>query len=600
MTRVARLSFLAIFLLPALIQAQIPAIEYKIGMSKPWTHLLEVELSFAGLPPGTASLDFQMPIWRTGRYVVFDFPSGVQEFSALDGSGSPLPWAKTDKSTWKVKKGRATAVSVRYKVYANEFDQRTRGLNDEHAFVDGCAVFMYLQQYRSVPIRLTVIPFQDWHVTTGLETVRGEANKFLAPNYDFLADAPLEIGSQKDYEFEAEGKKHVISIYGPATFNMDNMIADFSKLIKANKEFWGDLPYDRYVFMFHTGGDGGGATEHMNSTIIQLRSAGSKDPLAHRGLLGVTSHEYFHTWNVKQLRPKNILPYDFTKENYVKELWVAEGTTSYYTGLLLNRAGLGSPTGSLDMLARTVQEDRQRPGNRIQPVAEASFDSWVKGRGTQQSYNAESDFYGKGSTVSLVLDLEIRHRSNNKYSLDDVMRALYKRFPLSGGVGYTNEDLQSAAEKLAGSSLAKIFEDHVYGAAPVDWERLLLYAGLELRAKDAERKPDLGLQAFDRDGKLRVVRVLAGSAAEDAGIDVGDEIIAFNGGRISQARELTDRLANLKADDKVRLTFFRRDRLREIDIPLRLQSVPAYSVTKTANPTALQKSIYESWLGTTW
>jgi predicted metalloprotease with PDZ domain len=252
------------------------------------------------------------------------------------------------------------------------------------------------------------------------------------------------------------------------------------------------------------------------------------------------------------------------------------------------------------MIARTVQEDRQRPGNRIQPVAEASFDSWVKGRGNQQSYNAESDFYGKGSTVSMVLDLEIRQRSENKYSLDDVMRALYKRFPLSGGVGYTNEDLQSVAEKLAGSSLAKIFEDYVYGAAPVDWERLLLYAGLELRAKDAERRPDLGLMAFDRDGKLRVVRVLAGSAAEDAGIDIGDEIVAFNGGRVTQARDLTDRLADLKAGDKVRLTFFRRDRLKDVDIPLRLQSVPAYSVSKTANPTPLQKSIYESWLRATW
>lgn len=599
MMRCARFLFLASLLFTTTLQSQTPTIDYKLGMSQPWTHLLEVELSFTGLPAGTASLDFQMPIWRTGRYIVFDFPGGVQEFGAFDGSGSPLSWTKTDKSTWRVRKARSTAVSVRYKVYANEFDQRTRGLNDEHAFVDGCAVFMFLQQYRSVPIRLTVIPYQDWHVTTGLEKIAGEENKFLAPSYDFIADAPLEIGRQKDYEYDVEGKTHVISMYGPASVNIDNMIADFTKLIKANKEFWGDLPYNRYVFMFHFG-EGGGATEHMNSTIIQVRPIVSKDPFSHRGLLGVTSHEYFHTWNVKQLRPRNLLPYDFTKENYVRELWIAEGTTSYYTGILLNRAGLGSSAPPVDMLARTVQEDRQRPGNLIQPVADASFDSWVKGRGNQQSYNAESDFYGKGSTVSLILDLEIRHRSNNKYSLDDVMRTLYKRFPLSGGVGYTNDDLQAAAEKLAGSSLAQVFKDYVYGAAPVDWERVLSYAGLEVRAKDAERRPELGLRAFDREGKIRIAQVIAGSAAYDAGIDLGDEIVALNGGRVGQARDLTDRILDMKAGDRVRLTLFRRDRLKEIEIPLRLPAVPAYSVTKTANPTPLQKSIYESWTRATW
>lgn len=598
MTKRATL-FLFALILPSLTFPQTPTIEYKLGMSRPSTHLFEVELSFAGLPSSTAELDFLMPIWRPGRYIVFDLPGGVQEFCAVDGAGAPLRWAKRDKSTWRVQKGRAGTVSVRYKVYANEFDLRTRGLNDEHGFADGCALFMFLQRYRALPIKVTVTPFEGWHVTTGLEKVAGKEFEFLAPNYDYLVDAPLEIGTQKDYEFEAEGKIHVFSIQGPGTYNIENMTADVRKIIKVNKEFWGDLPYERYVFMFHTGGEGGGATEHINSTIVQIRSTGSKDPSAHRNLLGVISHEYFHTWNVKQLRPKGLLPYDYTKENYVKELWVAEGTTSYYGGLLLYRAGLTPFLSAHDWLARTVQEDRQRPGNRIQPVAESSFDSWVKGRGDQQAYNAESDFYGKGATVSLVLDLEIRQRSNNKYSLDDVMRTLYKRFPLSG-TGYTNEDLQSVAEKLAGSSLAKFFEDYVYGTAPVDWERALLYAGLELRAKDTERKPELGVQISDRDGRLRVFGVVAGSAGYDAGIDLGDEIIALNGVRVTQARDFTDRIVNIGAGEKVKLTFFRRDRLREVEIELRLQSVPAYSVSKTANPTSLQKSIYESWLGAKW
>jgi len=165
--KTVRRSLLVLFL-PAFMFSQTPAIDYKLGMSKPWTHLLEVELTIKGLPSSPATLDFLLPVWRTGRYVVFDFAGGVQEFSAADGSGSPVRWTKTDKSTWRLEKGRATGVTLRYKVYANEFEMRTRGLNDEHAFVDGCAVFMFLEKYRSLPLTVTVAPYQDWHVTTGL------------------------------------------------------------------------------------------------------------------------------------------------------------------------------------------------------------------------------------------------------------------------------------------------------------------------------------------------------------------------------------------------------------------------------------------------
>ncbi len=589
---------LVALLLPALTCSQTPIIEYKLGMSKPWTHLLEVELTVKGVPSSPATLDFVLPIWRTGRYIVFDFAGGVQEFSATDGSGTPIRWTKTDKSTWRVEKGRATGVTIRYKVYANEFEQRTRGLNDEHAFVDGCAVFMFLLQYRDLPLTLTVVPYRDWHVTTGLDALPGEKFRFRAPNYDYLVDSPLEIGNQKDFEFEAEGKKHVLTIFGPGNYDPDKMMADISKIVKINKEFWGDLPYERYVFQLHLGLDGGGATEHINSTIMQTGPFGFKNPNSYRGFLGLVSHEYFHTWNVKQLRPKGLLPYDYTKENYVKELWIAEGTTSYYGSVLMFRAGFNPAQAVFDWIANTVQQDRLRPGNRVQSATEASFDSWVKGRGTQQSYNSETDIYGKGATVSLVLDLEIRQRSNNKYSLDDVMRTLYKRFPLSGH-GYTVDDFQSVAEHLAGSSLKKFFEDYVHGTTPIDWERSLGYAGLQLQARDAERMPWLGMQTIEQENRTRVMSVLAGSPAYDAGVDVGDEVVALNGLRV-RTGDLQERLADYKPGDKVRLTVFRRDRLREFEIALRLQDVPPYWVSKVEQPTPLQKSIFESWLKTTW
>jgi predicted metalloprotease with PDZ domain len=591
--------FLLAFFLPAVMFSQTPSLQYKLSMPQPWTHLLEVELSVKNVPSSSASLDFQMPVWRTGRYVVFDFSGGVQEFSATDASGASLHWAKTDKSTWRVEKGRSATVSIRYKVYANEFELRTRGLNDEHAFVDGCAVFMFLEKYRSLPHTVTVVPYRDWHVTTGLEQAAGDRFTFKAKNLDELMDCPMEIGNQKDFEFIAEGKKHVLSIFGAGNYDSDKMVADLSKIVSLNKEFWGDLPYDRYVFFLHLGLQGGGGTEHLNSTIMQTGPFGFKNPNSYRGFLGLVSHEYFHTWNVKQLRPKGIAPYDYTKENYVYELWVAEGTTSYYGGLMLQRGGFSTPQAIYDWLAGTIQGERQRPGNKIQSVSESSFDAWVKfWKEHQQGYNSETDYYGKGSDVSLVLDLEIRQHSNNKYSLDDVMRTLYKRFPL-GGRGYTVDDLRSVAEKLAGTDLKKFFDDYVTGTVPIDWERYLGYAGLTVQAKDSDRKISLGMMTADRENRTRVMGVTAGSPAYDAGLDIGDEVVALNGLRV-RTSDLQDRLADYKPGEKVRLTVFRRDRIREFEITLRLQDVPAYKVAKVEHPTPLQKTIFESWLKATW
>lgn len=586
------------FLLPSLLFSQNPTFEYKLGMSKPSTHLLEVELSVKGLPSGSSTIDFLMPVWRTGRYVIFDFAGGVQEFSARDGSGSLLKWFKTEKSAWRVEKNRATAVTIRYKVYANEFDMRTRGLNDEHAFVDGCAAFMYIDRYRHLPLTLAVTPYQDWHVTTGLDAVPGEQFRFSAPDFDYLVDCPLEIGHQKDFEFDVEGKKHVLSIFGKGNYDADTLVKDISKIVKANKEFWGDLPYNRYVFMVHLSSRGGG-TEHINSTIMQTSPYGFKNPGSYRGFLGLVSHEYFHTWNVKRLRPKGILPYDYMRENYLNELWVAEGTTSYYGELLLARAGFITVSGMLDGLASGIQSDRQRPGNKVQSVTESSFDAWIKlWKSNQQSYNSESDYYGKGSDVSLVLDLEIRQRSKNKYSLDDVMRTLYRRFPLSGK-GYTVDDVRTIAEDLAGGSLQSLFDNYVFGTTAIDWESTLRYAGLELQARDSERKTWLGLQSSDHNGRARVWGVIAGSPAYDAGLDIGDEILAING-RLVRSSDLQERIAEFKPGEKVKITLFREDMLREFEVALRLQDVPPYRVVKSAQPTPLQKSIFESWLKAKW
>lgn len=590
---------LSLFFLTSTMAAQPSIVEYTLAMPDPKSHLFEVSVTFNRLASSEATLDLIMPVWRSGRYVIFDLAGSVITFQAVDGNGKELQWEKTDKMTWRIQKKGTSRVTASYTLFANDFTTRKNGLNTEHAFVNGAAVFMYAEQYRKLPVRLNIKPYGDWHVTSGLDHAAGNPNLLMADHYDHLADCPIEIGNQKEYEFLVDGVPHIISITGEGNYQPDTLKRDMGKIVKAAKDFWGEFPYKRYVFIVHLSAQGGGGTEYLNSTIMGARHYAFRNAGSYRGFLGLTSHEFFHTWNVKQLRPKGMHPYDYTKENYAKEYWIAEGTTSYYSPIIARKAGFGTVRQYVEGLGSMIQEDRTRPGNKVQSLSESSFDAWIKHwKPSEHSYNTQSDYYGKGSHVSLLLDLEIRHRSKGKSSLDDVMRAMYKRFPITGK-GYTIDDFQKVAEEFAGGSLKKLFDGYVHGTAPLDWETILGYAGLDVQARDSERKPSLGATLSERGGATQVTRVVAGSPAAEAGLDVGDEVIALNGYRM-RSTDITERISEMKAGEQITLTVFRNDRLREIPITLRLQDVPAYRVTKTKEPTELQKSIYEGWLGEKW
>jgi predicted metalloprotease with PDZ domain len=580
-------------LLSTMTFAQQPSVHYTLGMSKPVSHLLEVEMTIDRLPAAEQAVDFILPVWRPGRYLVLDLAGGVQNFSAAGAEGKTLAWEKVEKSLWRVRTNGTPRVTIRYSVYANEFNLRTRGLNEDHAFVDGTAVFMYVEKYRGLPVELTVNPYKNWHATTGLD---GNGRSFSARDYDYFVDCPIEVGTQKDFTFDVDGIPHVLSISGAGDWNADTLIRDIGKIIATERNFWGEYPYKRYVFLVHCTTESGGGTEHINSTILGTRPFIFKNPDSYWGFLNLVAHEYFHTWNVKQLRPKSLRPYDYTRENYCRELWIAEGTTSYYDNLMLVRAGFTRPEKFLEGAATAIQSDRQRPGNRVQPLVESSFDAWIKyWRGTEQSFNAESDYYGKGANVSALLDLDIRERSANKHSLDDVMRTMYKRFPLSGG-GYTLADFQKVAEEFAGVSLQRFFDDYVFGTAPLPWEEYLGYAGLKLARKDSLAKPWIGLSTTDAGEKTKVTQVVAGSPASEAGIDPGDEILAMDGYRV-RSSDLGERISRLAEGEVVTLMTFQRDRLRECKLKVAHSPVPEYRIVKTPDPSGLQRDMYRSWLG---
>lgn len=568
---------------------------YTLAMPRPSTHLYEVGFNLGSLRPEKV-LDLVMPVWRPGRYTILDMPGGVRDFRACAAGGRELRWEKVDRSTWRVHADGAREVHVSYRVYADEFRLRTRGLNGEHGYVDGTAVFMYVEKLRNRPLTLEVRPYPGWHVTTGLE---GSGTSFRASSYDELMDCPLEIGTQKDFDFMVDGVPHVLSISGGGDWDAGKLVNDIARIVKAEKDFWGGFPYKRYVFLLECLADPTGATEHLNSTIIQTRPFIFADPGSYRGFLGGVAHEFFHTWNIKQLRPKAMSPYDLKGEDYSRELWVAEGTTSYYTGLILERLGYEKPDEYVKGLADTVRGDLMRPGNAVQPVSEASFDSWLEAaRNDEDLYNAGSNIYQRGAAVSMALDLTIRGLSADKHSLDDVMRALYSRFPLSGP-GYTVEDLRRVAEEFAGAGLGKFFDDHVFGAKALPWEDLLRTAGIDLTVGDGAGKPWVGLRTGDRGDRTTVAIVIAGSPAEAAGCEAGDELLALDGFRL-RSGDFNARLGGMKIGDAFTLTVFRGDRLLEIPMKAGADPVPAYTAAKVKSPTPEQKAVFESWLQATW
>src|ERR1041385_2667007 len=410
-------------------------IEYTVSLNAPQTQMVDVRMVIRKLTGRT--LDVAMPVWRPGRYEVFNPAGGVRDVRAETVVGGPLPIGKTDKTTWHITTGGAEEVTVTYRVYANSLGDRMRHVDDTHAFLSGAAVFFHVPDRLKDAVVVNIEAPSSWKIATGLECVPGNPRKLVAPNYDVLVDSPLETGLHDLLEFEVNGKPHQIAIWGGARYDPVRLKDDFAKIIKSQASLFGDMPYRRYVFLIHVGPDASGGTEHLNSTIIQRPRASLEDPEAYKTFLGTVSHEFFHTWNVKQFRPAGMHPYDYMRENYTDLLWVAEGTTSYYADLTNARVGLKEPNEYLGNLSDAIHAMRNRPGTRVQSLAESSFDAWIKfSRSMPDDANFTVSFYDLGALASLHMDMELRRRTRNRVSLDDLMREMYRRFPLSGN-GYT-------------------------------------------------------------------------------------------------------------------------------------------------------------------
>jgi predicted metalloprotease with PDZ domain len=578
---------------PVEVKAVAPNIGYTVSMSKPWTHLLEVEmrLDWAQMP---AKTELKMPVWTPGSYLVREYARHLQDFDVKDAGGNNLTWEKINKNTWQIDTKGAKQIVAKYRVYANELTVRTNELNDEHAFFNNAALLLFPKDQLKAASTVTVVPYGSWKVATGLPKVEGQTNTFRAENYDVLYDSPFEVSDFKEITFNVQGKPHRYVVTGEGNYDLKKMAADTEKIVTEASKIFGDLPYNDYTFIVNL--RGGGGLEHLNSTALQWNRFGFTPKARYTAFLNLVAHEYFHLWNVKRIRPDVLGPFDYENENYTKLLWVAEGATAYYEGVLLRRAGLISEKEFFDSRVSLIQQLQERPGRFETSVENASLDAWIKYyRQDENSVNNQISYYDKGEIVNMLLDVTIRTASGGAKSLDDVMRYLYDEHSKKGR-NYTPEDYQKVSEMMAGKSLEDFFSKYVRGTEDIDYNAILQGIGIQLKA-DANNanKSYIGANLAEEDGKLMVRSIPADTPAYEQGLNTGDQIVAVDGNRANQSF-LASYIGDKKPGDKVKMTIFRFDRLRDIEFTLGANSRKSYAVAAVESPSETQKALYQSYL----
>ncbi len=583
--------------LSALSMASFPVfsqVDYHIDLTQGTQHLAQVSASFPMSKSDTLTLN--IPSWRTGKYVIMPIADGIRQLQVTDEKGQALPYKRTASGEWQVSLSQPSKVQVRYQLHANELGDRLRHIDDSHAFLDASGVFMYSPEFRDEPITVQLNVPGQWQSHSGMAS--GEApHSFVADNYDVLVDSPIETGLSQSYQWQLDGRDYELVIWGEGNYNATQMVADLKKLSPTATAIWDDYPYQRYVYMVHATSGARGATEHLNSTIIQrprFRFGAREDYVA---FISTASHEFIHTWNVKAYRPEGLVPYDYQQEAITDLLWISEGSTSYFQRQLLLRAGIINFDEFAKDLAKRIDTHLNTPGRKIQSVAEASRIQWIRRYG-DYAHNHSVNIYAQGYLASLGLDFEILNSSALANSYRDVHRQLYRDFKVPKS--FNSADVLTILNGLHGRDYQDWWQQHIESPMNFDFKAMLLQAGFDLsHPTDAKVLPSMGLKLKANEHNALIDVVDKYGAGWRAGLTSGDEIIAINGFRV-KAKDFTARLKDFRVGDTLTLDYVRRDQLQSSQIILDAKYDKPLRIKPVANPTREQKAFFEAWLGVNW
>ncbi len=554
-----------------------PAVHYRVEAAQLHARIYHVTLT---VESPAAQQELSLPVWIPGSYLVREFAKNLQNLRARQ-DGQEVALAQRSKSLWQAACREGAPLVLTYEVGAYDSSVRTAWLDSSRGFFNGTSLCLRVHGQEDARHDLEIVATPEvshWSVATGLaaeKTTRAGFGTYRAASYDELVDCPVEMGPFWSARFTACGVPHRLVVAGAApSFDGERLVADMRRICEAGIRFWhgaGKPPYAQYLFMLNVMDDGYGGLEHRNSTALACsrrdlpRQGEARTPEGYTTLLGLISHEHFHTWNVKRLRPAELARYDYTQENYTRLLWFFEGFTSYYDDLLLRRAGLIDDATYLRLLAKNINQVLQTPGRRVQSVADASFDAWVKYyRQDENTPNATVSYYTKGALVGLCLDLALRREGRT--TLDDVMRALWDRCdagPMS------EDDLLAMLEALSGRSFAREIAEWVHGTGDLPLAEMLAAHGVALRAEAAQPAQRLGLRVSEGQG-LQVKVVLRGGLAEEAGFSAGDEWLAVEVHGETWRMQRLDDVALYAGREKRVTALVSRDR-RVLRLPLALE-----------------------------
>lgn len=569
-------------------------IRYQVEMADPAGHRYTVRLTIAQPDPRGQAL--RLPAWIPGSYLIRDFARQIESLQARCDHKT-VPVSKTDSDTWQCAPAHGP-LTVQYTVYAWDLSVRGAHLDESHAFFNGASLFLAVIGQESKPCLLDIRPpahGRGWQVHTALPAATGQPDAaaplgfgtYRAPDYDALIDFPVEIGTPQCISFEAHGAIHDLVFTGvvPA-LDLQRIASDVQKICSAQIELFEPetrrAPFldsaQRYVFLIMVTGDGYGGLEHRASTALATRrsdlpATGCPVPEGYTSFLGLVSHEYFHTWHVKRIKPAAFAPYDLSRRNHTKLLWVFEGFTSYYDDLMLLRAGVIDENAYLKLLARTLDQVARAGGRHKQSVAESSFDAWTRYyKQDENSANALVSYYTHGSLVALGLDLEIRRQTGGTRSLDDVLRMLWRRygrtFYQGRPVGIPEDGMPALIAEATGADVSDFIRRHADGREDIPLKAALAREGITLTVRPEHDRPTLDIRTRAEPGGLRLATVYEHGPAHRAGLSAGDLVVAADNLKVADAGGLDLLLDRHKAGDRIMVHVFRRDELRRYTVRL--------------------------------
>lgn len=588
---------------------------FTVSMPQPATHTLHVQFRCEGLKGELQ--DFKMPAWSPGYYGIGDYARNLSNFHAADAVGRALPFEKTARNTWRVVSANAAAIVIDYDVFgATSFAANTY-IGEDRAYLSPSGVFVHLADELQHPVTVAIQLPEGWkQVATGPEPLANRPGVFEAPDFNVLYDCPILMGNQEVLQFAVKGVPHYVALENVAPeVSRSKMLADLQKMVEAATRMMGDVPYTHYTFLMM--GRGNGGIEHLNSASIQFAGDRLNTDAEYLRWLSYVCHEYFHNFNVKRIRPIALGPLDYDQENLTHMLWVSEGLSVYYQDLLLVRAGLMTREQYLDKMAAAIGAFENTSGRHYQSATESSWNTWSTGSGVGGDRNTTISYYNDGAMLGAMLDLKIRAGSGNRKSLDDVMRALYRKYYLGKKRGFTDDEFRQECEGAAGGDLAEVFS-YAATSREVDYAKYFALAGLKLESTRAEAHGAyLGLDtdtqeippaempvAAVRGGqgrggtpatRLVVMDTAAGSPAERAGLKAGDIVVQVNGAAATAA-VLSGTLLSGKAGDAIRLRISRGGTEQNLDTTLAANYSRLYKLIAINESGTRPAAILRDWL----